>query len=1008
MTLNSVEYNTDLIIRWNRGSTLQNTCIGETIDTMLEMYKHNVEYPTPDTAYLPLEKGAAEALTVDDDGNVSWKLLEAVTRHPPHNKDGSSTLVKITTRSGRTVTATKAKSFLVVECGKVVTKEGSALQVGDQIPVLHTLPSEDRTEVDLSIYLDPNDPNSLTKLDLDRSFGFFVGAYLAEGWRTEHQIHIANNCPVYRQAAAEWPVSLGIQYHETSEKDRIKNRGINISIMFHSTILSTLMKMWCNEGSWNKRVPSFAYSAPRSFVIGLLDGYLSGDGTVHKNGSMNASSRSKALIEGISLLLTRLNIPSTLGNDMVLGSLQHRLYIKILDAQMLHAQMTLSEPAKRQRLQDVLEESKRRKHVKQPSVLNDVFIDPVVSIEEVVSEHPYVYDLTVAETRNMVTASGLTQRDTFHFAGISSKNVTLGIPRLEEVLNATKGDKMKTPISAVYADNMQNVITHMRHVCVEDIVQSYKITETPDRSEMEFFHLFPDPEYKPGESETTLVLYLKEWYDVLSLKRVIYGTGRLVCAYTDGPKAIFHVQSGGAALDLDTFYDQHLRKLTVRGTRGAEYCKIVKFPGKERYIETSLVDLHTIFEFDVLHEKVYTNNIQNILETLGVEAARLAIIREIRLILSHYGIYVNVRHILVLVDWITNTGKLTPLTRHGIRQVDASPLKRSTFEEVVDVFNQAACCNETDDLHGISECIIAGTPPKIGTHVVGTVDDEEIAEKHAVERPFLFESNQSDPMDPPDDIDPWAESSDPWGQPSASALSGDVWGQPSAPALSGDVWGQPSVPGSVPWGQATPGDVWAQPSLPTANHIFQSPGSTLPSFGAPVGTFGSSFAPGVQLPGQMSSMVPQLPGPQLPPSPSYRPGMYSTMETPQLPPSPSYRPGMYNATETPPSPSYRPGMYGDNQVGSPCSPKYEGMHDVDMYDPTRTHDPNNATSPLHSPCSPAYSPTSPAYSPTSPAYSPCSPAYSPTSPAYSPTSPAYSPTSPAPLSRKRKSFLESP
>ena len=113
--------------------------------------------------------------------------------------------------------------------------------------------------------------------------------------------------------------------------------------------------------------------------------------------------------------------------------------------------------------------------------------------------------------------------------------------------------------------------------------------------------------------------------------------------------------------------------------------------------------------------------------------------------------------------------------------------------------------------------------------------------------------------------------------------------------------------------------------------------------------------------------------------------------------SPAYSPasGSYGAGYA--SGSYASGSYGSGDAGaaspgySPTSPAYSPTSPA--YSPTSPA--YSPTSPAYSPTSPAYSPTSPAYSPTSPAYSPTSPAYSPTSPAYSPTSPAYSPTSPA-------------
>jgi len=110
-------------------------------------------------------------------------------------------------------------------------------------------------------------------------------------------------------------------------------------------------------------------------------------------------------------------------------------------------------------------------------------------------------------------------------------------------------------------------------------------------------------------------------------------------------------------------------------------------------------------------------------------------------------------------------------------------------------------------------------------------------------------------------------------------------------------------------------------------------------------------------------------------SPQYKPG------------SGSYDNGSFSPKYSPTSPAYSP----TSPAYSPTSPAYSPTSPA--YSPTSPA--YSPTSPAYSPTSPAYSPTSPAYSPTSPAYSPTSPAYSPTSPAYSPTSPAYSPTSPA-------------
>lgn len=570
--------------------------------------------------------------------------------------------------------------------------------------------------------------------------------------------------------------------------------------------------------------------------------------------------------------------------------------------------------------------------------------------------------------------------NTFHFAGVSSKNVTLGVPRLEEIINCTKSDKLKSPMTTITADNMSDIVKQMRHIRIEDLVHHYIITDSPDKDEVAFFHLFPDAEYNPAGGKT-LVLYLNEWYDTISLKELIYNTGKLVCAYTDGPKAIFHITSNETYpnLDIGMYYEQNLKGLTVRGVPGAEYTKIVKYPGKPKCIETSLSDLSKLFMYNIHSGSCFTNDIHSVSRTLGIEAARATIIKEIRSILSYYGIYVNIRHILLLVDFMTNNGVLTPLTRHGIRQVDASPLKRSTFEEVVDVFNQAACYNEKDMLDGVSECIIAGVPPNIGSNFNDCLLDKVVEREHGLPRPvtpktkdtFVFEDNEDD--------EPWIKMDDPFvgvsnsnpfvggGGSNAGGFNANAFGTmggmaavPTNPfgmmgGMDGNMITAPIIPQTTPWQMPQGQPMWSQPTnvfdVPQMN---PPPQVTLP-------TFGPSFTP-----------TSPTYDPNKPLSPEYHP-----------PISPQYDPNQ----PMPLSPPY-----------SPTSPAYAANLNDPAYDPT------SSTMVIDSPKSPPYSPTSPAYSPPE---SPMSPRYSPTAPGLQ--APAYDPMAyqkSSPLLGKRKTFLE--
>ncbi len=177
-------------------------------------------------------------------------------------------------------------------------------------------------------------------------------------------------------------------------------------------------------------------------------------------------------------------------------------------------------------------------------------------------------------------------------------------------------------------------------------------------------------------------------------------------------------------------------------------------------------------------------------------------------------------------------------------------------------------------------------------------------------------------------------------------------------------------------GQATP---MSNMASPTASPNFYAQYS--PAAGD------AQFSPG---PGMAPlSPSPMSPGaaPMSPSSPSYSPTSpaYSPTSPAYSPTSPAYSPT--SPAYSPSSPAYSP----SSPAYSPSSPAYSPSSPA--YSPSSPA--YSPSSPAYSPSSPAYSPSSPAYSPSSPAYSPSSPAYSPSSPAYSPSSPAYSPSSPA-------------
>jgi DNA-directed RNA polymerase II subunit RPB1 len=115
------------------------------------------------------------------------------------------------------------------------------------------------------------------------------------------------------------------------------------------------------------------------------------------------------------------------------------------------------------------------------------------------------------------------------------------------------------------------------------------------------------------------------------------------------------------------------------------------------------------------HTKTSSNDIREILLTLGIEAARLSLIHELRFVLNSYGIYVNYRHLGTLCDIMTNRGILTAITRHGINRVDSGALRKCSFEETVEILLEASFHSEVDYLTGVTENIIMGQLGPFGT-----------------------------------------------------------------------------------------------------------------------------------------------------------------------------------------------------------------------------------------------------------------------------------------------------
>eukprot|EP01113_Clastostelium_recurvatum_P019728 TRINITY_DN2328_c0_g1_i3.p1 TRINITY_DN2328_c0_g1~~TRINITY_DN2328_c0_g1_i3.p1 ORF type:complete len:1809 (+),score=540.19 TRINITY_DN2328_c0_g1_i3:155-5581(+) len=631
--------------------------------------------------------------------------------------------------------------------------------------------------------------------------------------------------------------------------------------------------------------------------------------------------------------------------------------------------------------------------------------------------------------------------NTFHYAGVSSKNVTLGVPRLKEIINIAK--KVKTPSLAVYLDEAfsrdsakaKDIQCNLEHTTLRKVTAATEIYYDPDPvntvidEDQEFVHEYfemPDDEEVNIEAMSPWLLRIELDREMMTDKKLtmadiaakIHGEfgNDLHCIFNDdnAEKLILRIrmvdassvgkdqeeqEKGDDDLFLKKIESTMLTEMTLRGIpsirkvfmREEKRVTIDHTAGSytttnEWILDTEGVNLLAVMSYPgVDHRRTTSNDIVEIIQVLGIEAVRRALLNELRAVISFDGSYVNYRHLAILADVMTFRGYLMAITRHGINRVETGPLMRCSFEETVEILMDAAMYSETDDLKGVTENIVLGQLPPVGTGTFELYINQDMLQNAvSLALPDMGDNMFMDAGASP--LSNGYEGGTPFNPYSPSAMTPLYDGAMFSPSLSPDSpWAgaafSPASPGRM--GQYSPSSPKYSPTSPSYSPTSPSYSPTSPAY-SPTSPSYSPTSPAYSP--TSPSYSPTSPS-YSPTSPSYSPTSpsYSPTSPSYSPTSPSYSPT--SPSYSPTSPSYSP----TSPSYSPTSPSYSPTSP--SYSPTSPS--YSPTSPSYSPTSPSYSPTSPSYSPTSPSYSPTSPSYSPTSPSYSPTSPSYSPTSPS-------------
>ena len=737
------------------GGAIAIQSIGTFTDRLLES---NGTVPQPDgweIADLSTMDVTVPSITTDE--KIEWRKVLACSRHraPEH-------LLRLRTLSGREITATASHSFVVRRNNHIMAVSAGQLSPGERLPALRLLPEHCIESIPLPALLGETYARAKRplpqNLPLDATTGWLFGAYLSEGNATPFFVCISNTDEVFLRNTRNVAAAYNLTSNEY-DNNRGFARGHDIHI--NSTSLSLLLSRTCGAGSKNKKIPDFAYSAKEPFVSSLLQAYFDGDGNVSvPRGVIRASSNSRELRDGIALLLGRFGFFGTKGSEK-----QYPLTIPATYAACFREKIGFATAGKSARLNDLcalkpcqdfvdtiggfgdlfvrtarklgyptryVNSCTKRQKIGRGNLLrmivrfqniaqeknidisdelrtmktmhaSDVVWDEITQIESVKPSSPYVYDFTVEDTETFTTFDGLVTHNTmrtYHFAGTAGIQVTLGLPRISEIFDARK--EPRTPAMTVYIkpefqniDQVKKIAEQIKEVRMKDFVSSVLIDLTDQwiRFKLDIAkttNAGVDPQKIPKlikirncdlsfEGDAVTLKQKKE--DLKNLHKLKY-----------------------------SFLESH-----IKGIKDIVQVVVSK-EGEEWIISTLGSNLKKVFEVEgVDHSRTVTNNIFEIHDVLGIEAARNAIIQQTKFTLDEQGLGVDIRYIMLLADLMTVTGEIQAIGRYGISGTKSSVLVRASFEETKKHFTAAAIRGDRDELTGTIENIMMNQVAPIGT-----------------------------------------------------------------------------------------------------------------------------------------------------------------------------------------------------------------------------------------------------------------------------------------------------
>lgn len=300
--------------------------------------------------------------------------------------------------------------------------------------------------------------------------------------------------------------------------------------------------------------------------------------------------------------------------------------------------------------------------------------------------------------------------NTFHFAGVAEMNVTMGLPRIIEILDGRKN--LRTPMMEIYLNkpyskgkDIREIAASIRETKLKELIKELSINIADSNIAL-----------KPNEkkmkelkiTENTLLKAISAGMKGVSAKR---------------KKEDIIIKFRGKEESLNVLYKlkEKLKEIYIRGVKGITQVLPVKRED-EFIIIAAGSNLKDVLALDFVDTtKTTTNNVFEIASVLGIEAARQIIINEVFKVIESQGLNVDVRHIMLTADTMCVSGVVRGITRYGVVSEKASVMARASFETPIRHIINASLVGEEDKLNSVVENVMLNQSVPVGTGLPGLI-----------------------------------------------------------------------------------------------------------------------------------------------------------------------------------------------------------------------------------------------------------------------------------------------